>query len=90
LLDNEHIIEALELLISPGDKVVLEGDNQKQASFLSKALNEVSADKINGLHMIMSSISRPEHLDIFEKGIAEKIDFSYAGAQSLRVSQMIE
>ncbi|KRD84818.1 malonate decarboxylase subunit alpha [Bacillus sp. Root147] len=90
LLGNEHIIEALELLISPGDKVVLEGDNQKQASFLSKALNEVSADKINSLHMIMSSISRPEHLDIFEKGIAEKIDFSYAGAQSLRVSQMIE
>lgn len=90
LLGNEHIIEALQLLISPGDKVVLEGDNQKQASFLSKALNEVSADKINGLHMIMSSISRPEHLDIFEKGIAGKIDFSYAGAQSLRVSQMIE
>ncbi|GAB1795843.1 malonate decarboxylase subunit alpha [Priestia megaterium] len=90
LLGNEHIIEALELLISPGDKVVLEGDNQKQASFLSKALNEVSADKIHGLHMVMSSISRPEHLDIFEKGIAEKIDFSYAGAQSLRVSQMIE
>ncbi|CAH0193453.1 malonate decarboxylase subunit alpha [Priestia megaterium] len=90
LLGNEHIIEVLELLISPGDKVVLEGDNQKQASFLSKALNEVSADKIHGLHMIMSSISRPEHLDIFEKGIAEKIDFSYAGAQSLRVSQMIE
>ncbi|RMA94119.1 malonate decarboxylase subunit alpha [Priestia megaterium] len=90
LLGNEHIIEALELLVSPGDKVVLEGDNQKQASFLSKALNEVSADKIHGLHMIMSSISRPEHLDIFEKGIAEKIDFSYAGAQSLRVSQMIE
>ncbi|BFI98269.1 MULTISPECIES: malonate decarboxylase subunit alpha [Priestia] len=90
LLGNEHIIEALELLISPGDKVVLEGDNQKQASFLSKALNEVSADKVNGLHMIMSSISRPEHLDIFEKGIAKKIDFSYAGAQSLRVSQMIE
>lgn len=89
-MGNAHIIEALELLISPGDKVVLEGDNQKQASFLSKALNEVSADKINGLHMIMSSISRPEHLDIFEKGIAEKIDFSYAGAQSLRVSQMIE
>ncbi|MCR8927109.1 malonate decarboxylase subunit alpha [Priestia megaterium] len=90
LLGNEHIIEALELLITPGDKVVLEGDNQKQASFLSKALNEVSADKIHGLHMVMSSISRPEHLDIFEKGIAEKIDFSYAGAQSLRVSQMIE
>lgn len=40
--------------------------------------------------MIMSSISRPEHLDIFEEGIARKIDFSYAGPQSLRIAQMIE
>ncbi|MDN5423393.1 MAG: malonate decarboxylase subunit alpha, partial [Chryseobacterium sp.] len=39
---------------------------------------------------IMSSVSRPEHLDIFEKGIAKKIDFSFSGPQSLRVSQMIE
>jgi malonate decarboxylase alpha subunit len=38
----------------------------------------------------MSSVSRPEHLDIFEKGIAKKIDFSYAGPQSLRMSQMLE
>ncbi len=34
---QEAIIEVLEQLICPGDKVVLEGDNQKQASFLSKA-----------------------------------------------------
>lgn len=40
--------------------------------------------------MIISSISRPEHLDIFEYGIARKIDFSYAGPQSLRIAQMIE
>ncbi|MDF7639054.1 malonate decarboxylase subunit alpha [Lactobacillus sp. ESL0791] len=79
----------LESLISPGDKVVLEGDNQKQASFLSKTLASVNPEKVNNLHMIMSSISRPEHLDIFEDGIASKIDFSYAGPQSTRVSQMI-
>lgn len=90
VLKNKDIIEALEHLLQPGDKVVLEGDNQKQASFLSEALSRVSPAKVNKLHMIMSSISRPEHLDVFEKGIAEKIDFSFAGPQSLRVSQMIE
>lgn len=90
ILNKENIIEAMEALIQPGDRVVLEGDNQKQASFLSESLLQVNASKVNNLHMIMSSVSRPEHLDIFEKGIAKKIDFSFSGPQSLRVSQMIE
>lgn len=90
IIATDRIVDALEVLIAPGDRVVLEGNNQKQASFLSKALCQVDPAKINRLHMIMSSISRAEHLDIFEKGIAEKIDFSYAGPQSLRVSQMLE
>ncbi|MDV7693973.1 malonate decarboxylase subunit alpha [Pediococcus parvulus] len=79
----------LETLIDSDDKVVLEGDNQKQASFLSKILASVDPEKVHGLHMIMSSISRPEHLDLFELGIANKMDFSFAGPQSTRVSQMI-
>jgi len=90
ILKKENIIEALESLLQPGDRVVLEGDNQKQASFLSTALTQVNAAKVNKLHMVMSSISRPDHLDIFEKGIAQKIDFSFSGPQSLRVAQMIE
>ncbi|TCP30870.1 malonate decarboxylase alpha subunit [Scopulibacillus darangshiensis] len=90
IIPTEKCVEALEKLISPGDRVVLEGDNQKQASFLSTSLTQVDPNKINMLHMIMSSISRPEHLSIFEQGIAEKIDFSYAGPQSLRIAQMIE
>ncbi|WP_158799292.1 malonate decarboxylase subunit alpha [Pedobacter sp. L105] len=90
VLKKENIVEALEHLLQPGDRVVLEGDNQKQASFLSESLAQVDAKKVNNLHMIMSSISRPEHLDVFEKGIAKKIDFSFSGPQSLRVSQMIE
>ncbi|MDT2805379.1 malonate decarboxylase subunit alpha [Vagococcus lutrae] len=89
-IDSKNIISVLETLITSGDKVVLEGDNQKQASFLSQNLVKVSPEKVNRLHMIMSSISRPEHLDLFDKKIAEKIDFSYAGAQSVRVSQMLE
>lgn len=90
VIPTDNIVEALELLLIPGDRVVLEGNNQKQATFLSKALARVDPGKVNRLHMIMSSISRPEHLDIFEKGIAETIDFSYAGPQSLRVAQMLE
>ncbi|MEH7086851.1 malonate decarboxylase subunit alpha [Neobacillus drentensis] len=89
-IDTSRIVEVMEALIEPGSKVVLEGDNQKQASFLSQKLLEVNPSKVHELHMIMSSISRPEHLDIFERGIAERIDFSYCGSQSLRVAQMVE
>lgn len=90
VIPTDKIVEVLETLILSGDRIALEGNNQKQASFLSAALNQVDPDKINNLHMIMSSISLPDHLDIFEKGIAKKLDFSYAGAQSLRMAQMIE
>lgn len=86
---TEDAKKLLETVIESGDKVVLEGDNQKQASFLSQSLAAVDPEKIHDLHMIMSSVSRPEHLDIFETGIAKKLDFSFAGPQSTRISQMI-
>ncbi|RBP96186.1 malonate decarboxylase alpha subunit [Cytobacillus firmus] len=90
IIPTRQIVEALETLIMPGDRVVLEGNNQKQASFLSAALAQADPKKLFDLHMIMSSISRPEHLDVFEYGIASKVDFSYAGPQSLRMAQMLE
>lgn len=89
LVKTENAKELLENVIKPGDRVVLEGDNQKQASFLSETLASVDPEKVHDLHMIMSSVSRPEHLDIFETGIAKKLDFSFAGPQSTRISQMI-
>ncbi|WP_237390824.1 malonate decarboxylase subunit alpha [Chryseobacterium sp. KMC2] len=89
-IKRENIVETLQVLIQPGDRVVLEGNNQKQASFLAEALLQLDPVKVNKLHMVMSSISLPEHLDIFEKGIAEKVDFAYAGPQSLRIAQMLE
>src|SRR5690348_16215183 len=33
---RDSIVAALEALLTPGDRVVLEGDNQKQADFLSR------------------------------------------------------
>src|ERR1700684_3635437 len=90
VLPNARIVEALEAVIVSGDSIVLEGDIQKQADFLSRSLVEVNPGKLHDLHLIISSISRPEHLTLFELGIAKKIDFSYAGPESLRVAQLLE
>jgi malonate decarboxylase alpha subunit len=90
ILSQTKLIQALELLIAPGDRIVLEGDNQKQADFLSRSLVQADPKKLHDLHLIISSISRPEHLTLFELGIAKKVDFAYAGPQSLRVAQLLE
>jgi malonate decarboxylase alpha subunit len=90
VLDSARIVDALELLLAGGDRVVLEGNNQKQADFLARALVQVDPERINKLHMIMPSVSLPEHLDLFERGIASKLDFAFAGAQSLRISQFLQ
>ncbi len=90
ILPSERIVDALQTLIRPGDRVALEGDNQKQADFLSRSLARVDPDIVHGIHLLISSISRPEHLTLFERGIAHKVDFSFAGPQSLRVAQLLE
>jgi malonate decarboxylase alpha subunit len=90
VLPTERIVDALQRLIAPGDRVVLEGNNQKQADFLSRSLAMVDPGVVHDLHLIMPSVSRPEHLDLFERGIARKLDFAYAGAQSLRISQLLQ
>src|SRR6201984_1416819 len=90
LLPREKLVESMEALIAPADRIVLEGDNQKQADFLSRSLAKVDPEKLHGLHLIISSISRPEHLTLFELGIAKKVDFAFAGPQSLRLAQLLE
>lgn len=89
VLATDSFVEALEKLIVAGDRVVLEGNNQKQADFLARKLCQVDPNIIHNLHMLMPSIGLPEHLDIFEKGIAKKLDFSFSGTQSLRISQLL-
>ena len=90
LLDQHAIVESLQTLIRPSDRVALEGNNQKQADFLSRALVQVDPLKLHDIHLLISTISRPEHLTLFERGIARRLDFSFAGPQSLRVAQLLE
>ncbi len=90
VLARTKMVETLETVIQSGDRIVMEGDNQKQADFLSRSLAKVDPKRIHDLHLIISSISRPEHLTLFELGIAKKVDFAFAGPQSLRVAQLLE
>jgi malonate decarboxylase alpha subunit len=72
LLRGEKLVEALEALIVPGHRIVIEGDNQKQADLLSHSLASADPKELHALHLIISSISRPDHLTLFEMGIGKK------------------
>ncbi|KTC83657.1 malonate decarboxylase subunit alpha [Legionella cincinnatiensis] len=89
-IEANNLVAVLSKLICSGDRVCIEGDNQKQASFLAAALTQLDPKQVNHLHMIQSAIALPEHLDIFEKGIAKRIDFSYSGPQSVRLANMVK
>ena len=90
LVRQDRLRPMLEAVIRPGDRVALEGDNQKQADFLSRTLADCDPERLNGLHMLLASVSRAEHLDLFERGLAEKLDLAYAGPQSVRIAQLVE
>jgi len=79
----------LESVIRPGDRVCLEGDNQKQADHLAAALVAADKSKVHDLHIVQSGIALPEHLDLFAKGIATKLDFSYSGPQSEAIARAL-
>ena len=79
----------LEAVLEPGDRVCLEGNNQKQADFLAQALVRVDPARVNHLHMVQSVLALPEHLDIFETGVATKLDFSFSGPQGARLAELV-
>ncbi|WP_459696750.1 malonate decarboxylase subunit alpha [Acidisoma sp. C75] len=79
----------LEAVVRPGDRVCIEGDNQKQADLLARALAEVDPARVHDLHMVQSGVVLPEHLDLFDKGIARRLDYSYSGPQAARIARML-
>ncbi|WP_263055251.1 malonate decarboxylase subunit alpha [Curtobacterium sp. RIT-PI-V] len=89
-VDAGRIDDVLTTLIRPHDRVSLEGDNQKQADFLAQSLAEVDPARLHDLHLLISSVSLPAHLDVFERGIASRLDLAFAGPQSLRLAQLVE
>jgi malonate decarboxylase alpha subunit len=89
IVEARDATRLMEAVIRPGDRVCLEGDNQKQADLLSRALLAVDLAKVNDLHMVQSGVVLPEHLDLFDRGVAKKLDYAYSGPQSARIARML-
>lgn len=88
-ISNTQITSVLEQVIHPYDRLVIEGDNQKQASFLVNALNQVSNKIVNHLSLVIPSVELKAELDLFENGIASSLDFAFAGPQSAHLAELI-
>jgi malonate decarboxylase alpha subunit len=88
-ISQQDIVQLLELVIEPHDRVCIEGNNQKQAQVLARSLCSVDPGRIHGLHMVQSAVSIDAHLDVFEKKIARKLDCAYAGPQRSRLAAMV-
>jgi len=89
LVEAKDAVALLEAVIEPGDRVCVEGNNQKQADFLSQCLTEVDPARVHGLHLLQSVLALPAHLDVFERGIAQRLDFSFSGPQALRLARLV-
>lgn len=87
-VDKTEIVKLLQLLIHSGDRVCLEGNNQKQAQFLARSLAQVDPTVVNNLHIVQSALSLPEHISVFEKGLANRVDFCYSSGQGARLAQL--
>lgn len=84
------MVRLLEAVIECGDRLCVEGNNQKHADFLSQCLTRVDPQRVNGLHIVQSNIALTAQLDIFDKGIARKLDFCYSGDQGVRVGKLVK
>lgn len=85
----ERAVELLEAVLLPGDRICLEGDNQKQAAFLAESLTKVDPKRVHDVKLAISAVILPEYLDLFERGICAELDFSYAGPQAHRLARMV-
>ena len=88
LVPAGRIADLLHQVIESGDRVCLEGNNQKQADFLAAALAGLDNTRVHDLHMLLSVLALPEHLDVFERGIASRLDFSFSGPQAGRLAAL--
>ncbi len=89
LVSTDQAVALLHAVLEPFDRVCLEGNNQKQADFLARALVQLDPQRVHDLHMVQSVLALPEHLEVFELGIASKLDFSFSGPQAGRLAQLV-
>lgn len=90
IVSADNIVALLEAVIEPGDRVCIEGNNQKQADFLARSLVKTDPAKLRDLHLVQSVLALPEHIDLIERGQVSRIDFSFSGPQAARLARLVE
>lgn len=90
IVPADQIVALLEAVIEPGDRVCIEGNNQKQADFLARSLIKTDPARVCNLHLVQSVLALPEHIDLIERGQVSLIDFSFSGPQAARLARLVE
>lgn len=90
VVQADRVQALMHAVIESGDRVCVEGDNQKHADFLSQEMAKLDPAVVHGLHIIQSNIALASHLDVFERGIAARLDFCYSGEQGVRLARLIK
>ena len=83
-----NALALLQAVVRSGDRVCIEGDNQKQADFFAREMVKLDPAQVNRLHMVQSTLVLDEHLELFRRGIADRLDFAYSGPQSKALYQL--
>ena len=74
-VSHDKVPQVLESIIESGDILCLEGDNQKQADFLANQLATLDKKDLRDIHLVMSCITLPAHIELFKKGMTRQVDF---------------
>lgn len=90
IVDAARCGDLLEAVLEPHDRICVEGNNQKHADFLSQGLAKLDPARIHGLHVVQSNIALAPHLDLFERGIAKRLDFCFSGDQGVRMARLVK
>ena len=88
-VSEKSVPEVLRRIIEPGDILCLEGDNQKQADFLANQLATLTKKDLRDIHLVMSCLTLPAHIELFKKGLIRQVDFCYAGPQGQAVAELL-
>lgn len=90
VIPTNRATDFLETAISSGDRLIHEGNNQKQGDFLAEHLAAMNPSKVNRIKLAASCLGLPEHLDMVDNGLVDEIDFAYAGPVGQRLAEMVQ
>ena len=91
LIEQGRLRDTLEGLLRPGDRVALEGDNQKQADFLSRTLAQCDPGKApRPAHADLVGVAARASRPVRDEASPPSSTSPTPDPQSVRIAQMVE